>query len=184
MKVFRFFRRGVGLLVVMALIAPSAGCGYALTGRGSFLPAYIRTIGVPLFANRTKVPDVEIQITERVRGEFLGRGRYEIRPTGDNADAVLTGEVLSVTVDPSSFTADQIASRYIITMTARVELRDTRANAVLWEDPRLTFRQEYDAQSGTGVLDPSAFFAQDAAALERIANDFARTIVSAILEAF
>jgi hypothetical protein len=166
------------------LIWPAAGCGYALTGRGSFLPEYIRTIGIPLFANRTKVPDVEIQITERVRGEFLGRGRYEIHPEGNNTDAVLIGEVLSVTVDPSAFTTDQIASRYIITMTARVELRDTRANMVLWEDPRLTFRQEYDAQSGTGVLDPSAFFSQDVNALERISNEFARTIVSAILEAF
>jgi hypothetical protein len=34
------------------------------------------------------------------------------------------------------------------------------------------------------VLDPAAFFGQDRNAFERISTDFARTIVSAILEAF
>jgi hypothetical protein len=34
------------------------------------------------------------------------------------------------------------------------------------------------------VVDPAAFFGQDAQALDRISADFARSIVSAILEAF
>ena len=34
------------------------------------------------------------------------------------------------------------------------------------------------------VLDPAAFFQQDTNALERMSTEFARTIVSAILEAF
>jgi hypothetical protein len=46
------------------------------------------------------------------------------------------------------------------------------------------FRQEYEAQSGNTALDPNAFFAQDVNALDRMTNDMARTIVSAILEAF
>ena len=36
-------------------------------------------------------------------------------------------------------------------MTARVELRDMRENKVLWENPSLMFRQEYEATSGTSV---------------------------------
>ena len=35
------------------------GCGYSLAGRGSFLPAYIKTIGVPQFTNRTAVFDLD-----------------------------------------------------------------------------------------------------------------------------
>ncbi len=69
-------------------------------------------------------------------------------------------------------------------MVARVELRDVRDNSVLWENPALVFRQEYEAQSGNTALDPAAFFGQDVNALDRMTNDFARTIVSAILEAF
>jgi hypothetical protein len=77
-----------------------------------------------------------------------------------------------------------LASRYAITMTARVELKDARANMVLWENPSLVFRQEYDAAGGTTAVDPAAFFGQDTQALDRMSTEFARSIVSAILEAF
>ena len=169
---------------VVAAAAAAGGCGYALAGTGSFLPAYIKTIGIPTFANRTTVFNLETLMTEKVRSEFIGRGRYEIVPTAGNVDALLTGEVTSVSVVPASFTNQQLASRYVITMVARVELRDERESRVLWENGNLVFRQEYEAQSGTGALDPAAFFGQDVNALDRMTTDFARTIVSAILEAF
>jgi hypothetical protein len=170
-------------LVVLAALAMGA-CGYALAGKGSFLPAYIQTIGVPTFTNRTTVFNLETELTQKVRAEFVGRGRYRILPDATGVDAVLTGEVLSATPSVASFTAQQLASRYTITVAARVELRDVRENKVLWENPSLIFRQEYDAQSGTSALDPAAFYGQDRAALNRMSSDFAQTIVSAILEAF
>jgi hypothetical protein len=168
----------------MLLVTMSVGCGYSLAGRGSFLPDYIKTIGVPTFANRTTVFNLETQLTQKVRSEFIGRGRYQILPDAGNVDALLTGEVSAVNIAPVSFTNQQLASRYVITMSARVELRDVRENKVLWENPGLVFRQEYEAQSGQTALDPAAFFGQDANALDRMSTDFARTIVSAILEAF
>ena len=76
---------------------------------------------------------------------------------------------------------------YAITMVAKVELKDLKTNMVLWENPSLVFRQEYDAtgsQTTAGAVDPSAYFGQDTNALERLSTDFAKSIVSAILEAF
>jgi hypothetical protein len=176
-------RWGWPAVVVLAALSASA-CGYALAGTGSFLPDYIKTIGVPTFANRTTVFNLETQVTDKVRSEFIGRGRYEIVPDSLGVDALLTGEVSSVSIAPVSFTDQQLASRYIITMTARVELKDLRDNKILWDNPSLLFRQEYEAQSSIGITDPAAFFSQDLNALERLTTDFARTIVSAILEAF
>jgi hypothetical protein len=162
----------------------SSSCGYALAGRGSFLPAYIQTIGVPTFVNRTPVFNLETLLTQRVRAEFIGRGKYQILPEATGVDALLTGEVTSVTITPASFTPQQIASRYAITMTARIELRDIRENKVLWENASVMFRQEYEATGGRSAVDPAAFFQQDVNTLERMSGEFARTIVSAILEAF
>ena len=170
----------VGVLCVLSVL----GCGYSLAGRGSFLPAYIKTIGIPTFTNRTTVFNLETTLTQKVRSEFIGRGKYQILPQADGVDALLTGEVLAVSLTPASFNTQQLASRYAITMTARIELRDTRANVVLWENPNLVFRQEYEATGGTSAIDPAAFFGQDANALDRLSTDFARTIVSTILEAF
>jgi hypothetical protein len=170
--------------VAACLTAAGPGCGYSLAGRGSFLPSYIKTIGVPMFVNRTTVFNLETMLTQKVRAEFIGRGKYQILPQNTGVDAVLNGEVTAVSIVPASFTVNQLASRYAVTMSARIELRDLRENKVLWENPGVSFRQDYDATAGRGVTDPVAFFQQDTNALERMSGEFARTIVSAILEAF
>ena len=71
-----------------------------------------------------------------------------------------------------------------VSVTRQVALRDVREGKVLWENPNLVFRQEYEAQSGQVQVDPSIFFGQDQNALDRMTTEFARTIVNAILEAF
>ena len=178
-----FNRLGV-LCVLCVLCVSTAGCGYALAGRGSFLPDYIKTIGVPAFVNRTTVFNLETLMTQKVRAEFIGRGKYQILPQDTGVDAILVGEVTSVSIVPAAFSAQQIATRYALTMVASIQLKDLRENKVLWENPSLLFRQEYEATGGRSVNDPVAFFQQDVNALDRITTDFARSIVSAILEAF
>jgi hypothetical protein len=171
-------------MVLLALVAASSACGYSLAGRGSFLPESIRTIGVPLFVNQTQVFDVERRLTERVRSEFIGRGKYRVIPETAGADAVLTGTIGSITLSPSSFNDNQQATRYVIVVTTSLEFKDVKADKVLWSNPSWQFREEYQLTTATEALDPTAFFGQEANALDRIANDFARSVVSAILEAF
>ena len=79
--------------------------------------------------------NVETQLTQKVRSEFIGRGKYKIvargRERGRGAhrrSAVSHGE-------PSSFGSQQLASRYTLTMIARVQLGSVRDNKVLWENP-------------------------------------------------
>lgn len=179
----RAFLRGVvGVLGGGA----AAACGYSLAGRGSFLPAYIKTIGVPTFTNRTPIFNLETMLTQKVRAEFIGRGRYQILPQANDVDGLLNGEVTAVTVAPVGFNpqANNLATSYSVMMTARIEFRDQHENKVLWENPSVMFRQDYPATSGRSSTDPVAFFQQDTNALERMSSEFARTIVSSILEAF
>jgi hypothetical protein len=185
MKVARGWWLVAGGMVLGILCLSVAGCGYSLAGRGTFLPDYIKIVGVPTFTNRTTVFNLETTLTQKVRAEFIGRGKYQVLPQATGVDALLTGEVTAVTIVPSSFAANQLASSYSLTMTARIELRDLRENKVLWENPAVSFRQDYPATSGrNNTVDAAAFFQQDTNALDRMASEFARTIVSAILEAF
>jgi hypothetical protein len=184
----RFLRSYLCVLCVLCGgVLGSTGCGYALAGRGSTLPITIKTIGIPLFTNRTTVFNLETTLTMKVRSEFIGRGKYDILPEATGVDGLLTGEVTAVSIQPASINANQLASRYAITMVARVELKDMKTNMILWDNPSLVFRQEYDAtgsQTTQGAVDPSAYFGQDTNALDRLSTDFAKSIVSAILEAF
>jgi Lipopolysaccharide-assembly len=170
------------VVVLMGILA--SGCGYSLAGRGSFLPDYIQTIGIPNFTNATTFFNVEQIVTQKVRSEFIGRGKYKVLPETTGVDALLTGTIASITVTPASFNAEQQASRYFITLTAKIEFRDMRANKVLWENPGMSFREEYQVTTATSALDPNSFFGQEVNAMDRVATDFARTLVSAILEAF
>lgn len=170
------------LLIVSSVL--SSGCGYSLAGRGSFLPESIRTIGVPLFANSSQVFDIERKLTERVRSEFIGRGKYRVLPDTTGADAVLIGEISSVALIPSSFNEQQLATRYVIVVTTKLEFKDVKADKVLWSNPAWQFREEYEVTNASAATDVTAFFGQEANALDRIAQNFARSAVSAILEAF
>jgi len=177
----------MAVVLVLWCSMASASCGYALAGQGNFLPASIRTIGIPTFTNLTSYFDIAQVATDKVRTEFIGRGRYKVVPEATGVDAVLTGTITSISIVPTAFGAGQQASRYVITITANIELRETQKNTVLWANPYLSVREEHDAgiSSAEGaVIDPSAFFNQEANAVTRITDEFARTVVSSILEAF
>jgi hypothetical protein len=177
------------LFCALALLClTSVSCGYTLAGRGSFLPTYIKTIGIPNFTNHTTIFNFETQLTQKVRTEFIGRGKYQIVPEDTGVDAVLIGDILSATVVPTSVTTAPgqapLAQGNSVTVTARVVLRSLHDDTVIWQNPAMSFRQDYPAQNASSVTDPNAFFGQNANALDRMSSDFARTIVSAILEAF
>ena len=169
---------------VAAVTLPLEGCGYSLSGRGSFLPAYIKTIGVPLFTNHTSVFEVERRITERVRSELIGRGRYTVLPASTGVDAVLSGEISAINLAATGFTQQQQTSRYTLTLVAKVELKDLKSNKVLWANPAMQFSEQFEPTTASSALDATAFLRQDVNALERLASEFARAVVSAMLEAF
>ena len=173
--------RARAALLALALLA-SASCGYALAGRGSSLPDYIRVISVPLFKNATPVFDVDRIMTERVRAELINRGKYRVAETG--ADAIVEATINSVTLSPATFDPNRVASRYIITITASVKFTDLKTGREIWSNPSLTFRDEYPIANPASASDLTAFFGNETNTIARLASDFARTVVSAMLEAF
>jgi len=170
-------------LVLLAALA-QAGCGYSLAGRGSFLPAYIKRIGIPLFTNSTTVFDLDRRVTAKVQAEFIGRGKYTIVPDSTGVDALLIGTITSVTLTPVAFNQQQQATRYALAMNGSVEFKDLQASKTLWTNPSMSYREEFDVPASSNTLDTATFFGQDANALDRLSNEFARALVSAILEAF
>ena len=163
----------------------AAGCGYTLAGRGSFLPDYIRTIGIPAFGNTTPYATVEQVFTEKVRIEFQNRGQYIVVPTVEGADGVVRGTISGISAAPVGYTDAQLARRYRFTIVVGVSFTDVKQQRALWENPGVNFSDEYELASPTSLgLDANAFLGQERAAVDRMSTDFARTVVSAIMEAF
>lgn len=163
----------------MAALA-SAACGYRVAGQAARLPQEIKVIAVPAFENQTPWMRLEQRFTSAVMQEFLQRTRYQVVANPEEADAVLRGTVKSATSAPVIFDpATGRASAVAVAVTVSVELRDRRTQKVLYSNPAWVFREQYEI---TGDLD--SFFEERDPALDRLARDFAASLVSAVLENF
>ena len=183
--IHRMVSKGFAWSILLVIGFTTSGCGYALAGRGTFLPEYIVVVGVPQLVNTSTFFQVEQILTEKIRTEFIGRGRYTVIPAPEGADAVVTGSVTSVNVQPVGFTEQQLASRYLFTLTMQVEFTDARTSQVLWSNDALTFREEYELTTRSDqALEGATFLSQERSSFDRIADDVARTVVTAIVEAF
>jgi hypothetical protein len=173
-------------VLILVLALANAGCGYALAGRGSFLPDYIKVVGIPAIENRSTYLAVEQVLTQKIRDEFIGRGnKYTVVSEASGSDAVLTGEITGISAQAIGFNDQQFASRYLLVMTMRMQLTDARTSMVLWSNDAMTFREESElAQRGVTELDRTAFVDQERSSFDRIATDVARSVVTSILEAF
>jgi hypothetical protein len=177
-------RQIIRALSVLAAGAGASGCGYALAGRGSFLPDYIKTLGIPMFGNTTPYSSVEQIFTQRVRTEFQSRGPYTVIPADVGVDGIVRGDITSISLQPVGFSDVQLASRYRFTVIVKMKFDDVKESKTLWENPALAFSDEYELSSPGSAGNASAFVGQERAAIDRMSTDFARSVVSAILEAF
>ena len=62
---------------------------------------------------------------------------------------MLTGEISAISVIPVPFNQQQQASRYALILTARVEFKDLKTGKVLWSNPAMQFREEFEPATGT-----------------------------------
>ena len=164
----------------LALLAASASCGYHTVGHSVQLPENVKTIAVPAFQNQTREYRIEQLLTSSVVREFTTRTRYHIlNSSAEAADATLRGSVLSASSTPLTYnsTTGQAAS-VLVVVSMNVSLTD-RQGKVLYQNPSYIFREQYEVSQ-----DLTSFFEENSPAFRRLSEDFARTLVSNILEGF
>jgi len=165
------------------LVAVTAtACGYALAGRATTMPAHIRRIGVPLLVNQSTTPDLDQILTNAIRQELQSKGRYTVVTDTTGVDAVLSGTIMPIQTNLTGLTEARQASKYIVTVSANMEFREQPANTVYWSNAAFRMSEEYDVPTGTGATDQTLIFQADRQALERLARNFARNLISSIFE--
>jgi hypothetical protein len=165
------------------------GCGYRVAGKADLLPATVRTIAIPAFANNTVRYRLTDRLPEAIGREFLSRTRYEIVADPADADATLRGSVVNVFVGDTIFdptTARAAGARLFVQM--RLSLIDNKSGKVLYENPGFDFRTRYEVSTvdeGSGrKQDINVYFDESDVALDRLCREVARSVVTSILEAF
>ncbi|HTW58526.1 MAG TPA: LptE family protein [Terriglobales bacterium] len=155
-------------------------CGYHTAGHGGQLPENVKTIAVPAFKNETSTYRLDQMLTAAVVRELTTRTHYRIlNDAGEEADATLRATILSTVASPLAYdTATGRAASVLVVVSAKVSLSD-RQGKVLYQNPAYLFREQYEVSQ-----DLASFFEEDSPAFRRLSQDFARTLVSNILEGF
>jgi len=162
----------------VAVFLALTGCGYHTLGSSSHLPPNVRTLSIPVFATKTEAYHTEALVTSAVIREFASRTKLRVTPsTSGDYDAVLRGNILQQTITPLTYnTGTQQSSSFLITIVASVTLTG-QDGRVLYENKNYVFRQQY--QSTTNL---PTFLDESPAAEERLSREFARALVSDVLE--
>ncbi len=174
-------RASTVLLTALALFL--GGCGYTLVGRASNLPEDIKTIYVEPLENSTARSQVEQILTRAISDELLTRRRFEVVNNAGEADAVLSGNVLSFNVRPVTFDDAGLADAFEVAISADMKFQRPPAGGeegeIVWANSRYVFRQDYPLEE-----EDTGYFDRENIAIESTSERFAATLITDLLEGF
>jgi outer membrane lipopolysaccharide assembly protein LptE/RlpB len=165
-------------IVVFSAALIAAGCGYSLVGRSSTLPPSIKIVQFQTLLNQTQRVGVEQRLSREIARELASRGRFRVQPDAAGADAALTGAVTGFDLYAVAFDEQGRAREYQVRITAKVALR-AADEKVIWENPSYSFQDNYSFSTSA-----ASYVDRENEAIDRVAERFAESLVSNLLEGF
>ncbi|MDR2592943.1 MAG: LPS assembly lipoprotein LptE [Chitinispirillales bacterium] len=103
------------------------------TFSGSTLPGHIKTVMIPVFANKTLEPGIDDDVTTELSKEVL---KSQLRPANNDADATISGTVTRYVNRPHTFGAggaEVNVEQYIVQVSAEVEFFDNKKQESIYK---------------------------------------------------
>ncbi len=140
---FRFFLVLESFLVLLSF---GVACNH-YSFSGNTLPPHIKTVGVPLFADKTSEFGVRETLTDAVVDAFTRDNTLKIADPS-KADALVRGTIQSITDRASTYTRQEQVKTYRVIVTVTAEFFDVKKQKVLW---KATFQEwgEYQHSGNT-----------------------------------
>lgn len=155
-------------------------CGYHVGARADLVPKAIETIAIPAFVSssfRYRLVDV---LPQQIGREFISKTRFRVVSDPNEADAILTGSINAAQAYPTIFdpTSAKVTSVQVLVVLS-LTLKERSSGRTLFSRSNLAFKQNYSI-----AVDPHQFFDESGPAFDRVSQDVAHDVVSAIVEAF
>ena len=164
--------------IVFSVVLSS--CGYHIAGKGDLVPKTVHTIAIPAFSNITTRYKLTDHLPEAISREFITRTHYQIVNDPNQADAVLRGSIINYVAYPTIIDqATGRASGLQVNVTLQITLTERATGKVIYSRPSFEAHQRYELS-----INANTYFEESDAALDRLARDVARDLVSSILENF
>jgi hypothetical protein len=151
-------------------------CGYRFAGSGN-LPGGIETIAIEMFENRTPETGLENTITNDLIFEFTRKGR-PVQKNSDEADAVLTGVIVSERIMTISRQAQQSPLARRVEITVNLKLTGS-GGEIKWSASDLTEFDEYNVST-----DKEATETNKRRAIENLSKKLAEKVLNRLTDDF
>jgi hypothetical protein len=170
----------VSLTALLLLLSCGFTECYKPVGRGEALPKHIKTLAIPAFQNQALRFKVEQRFTSAMVDEVLRRARaLDVVAEPRDADAVMLGTVKSFYIRPVVLDDLGRARVFEVIISLALTVRDQTKNKILYDNQNVIFRDQYEIST-----DPQQFFSEEGPAVDRVARDFAKSVLTTILEGF
>jgi hypothetical protein len=134
--------------IVVVLVLGTCGCAY--TARNA-LPKHLKTIAVPVFANKTFIEDytrkLEVEVTESTRNAFIQAGELKLAGRED-ADLILEGTVTKLDREILRTSRYGDPAEVKLAVRARISCYDVKEAKYLFKDVLVT---NVDKREESGV---------------------------------
>jgi len=134
------------LFSVAIILTGIFGCGYRFAGSGSY-PAGVNRIFIPLMENRTAETGVERIFTNDLIYEFTRKRKESLAQDRTNADGILSGTIVRLSVDNIARTSASTAVERRVTGTLSLRLKSMDGR-LLWASGNLAENQAYTVVAG------------------------------------
>jgi hypothetical protein len=166
----------VALLLAVFLNVP--GCGYHFSGTGDQGPGNINSIAVDVLENRTTLVGIEAIFTNAILTEFVRWKKLPVKPHNE-AEGILGGSIARISTEDVSHSRPDKTLETRVTITLALTLKRVETNEILWENPDLSYFEEY-FETGDALLTDRL----RREAVREIAKFLAEKIHNDIFEAF
>jgi hypothetical protein len=127
-------------------------CGF-YTFSGSTLPAHLKTVDIPLFANQSLMPGVAEEVTDSLTKRIVSMNLLRI--SQNRGDATISGKVVDYSNTPriygSSGARQVTVSEYVVHITVDMEFSDNKSGSPIYKG-KITGEGIYDFTSQNEAL--------------------------------
>jgi hypothetical protein len=145
-------RRAIVLLSLML-----AGCGYHFAGEHVSLPEDVHSLSVGHIENRSREHGLEKTLAFALEREVYIRRHFHMEEDAAAGDAVLSGTIRTVRVQPVAFDSNDEAVQFQIAVVLDLTLTRQSDAHVLWQVRGLRETDEYSASAPIVITSASQF---------------------------
>ena len=138
-------------IIYGVLLFSCLSCGYHFSPGGENIDTDIRKVFIGSFSNSTGEANVENYIRNAFFSRFRKGARFTPVADKDQADAVLTGEIISITTSHLSYSSTDMAKEDRVSMKLKVVFKRTDNDEVIWINKGLSGREAYTVAIDTDI---------------------------------